>query len=959
MKTASDKVSDTKSFDDELGDDFLTSWKPSKMRLDAGLDLDEGVNSKASRKKFTLSKLDMDFDFDGGFGKLADFDVDLSGLDLPSSPVKIKSTSGKKAVEKLVERKHKSEDPDDDFDFNEFKTFGMDDSFLNKKPEGRLHGQTFDLAEIKTIPNSSSCQQNARRTTSIAFSDDLFSTDQDKKEVNLQGLEKSSEVELNNTRLSAKDIIADIVSHSAESGKDADKTERSGAVQSSQNIKTIKNWTEKEDAPPFDQTVAKLTTKPSDPQVNSIGRSHSREVSFTVFTAKAHKLEVCAFDSLMGLREAQEDAILTSNFKSTDEACGVTSTNSKVPPPQSSVAADDHDTTRLEKSTNFVESDKQLVKSILTNRRTSSLNQESEEKLSNLVLCDEDPKNNDLKRRDSCGKSNVACQNADLNGNIAPPNQRDEDSTGKTGQELLSEDRSMSAHEHGHPPHSLKDDDDFVTNANYVPHEAATTSSKSPDDSVLHKEIPGVPRPAEFNKAEKNSKSWEPLADELVQQETRCEQLPAVNTLDVIPQILAKSLHGPAVSCANDSQVQVISIPSTVHLKSPSSVAALRHTSSPSAIRSLKKTEKNVTPDKKAGKGLEGSATSITSLSTVKVDIQRQLLASSKVTNQPRQLLGSFKATNLEQSRLINTKNSAVSNAKSPSKSQEMKTSPAKICMRKPSALYSLKTDRFKTGNEHPEGLRNEKLQAETSVIIKSPHAASCASIEEKNSSATGLRKTCSSSVFQARSDVRLARRTPLSPTPPQKRKPIQLKEKLGASPSKKAVGASSLPRNKTDGLVSKETSRHALKFEEYDSVKSLPGGWPSVQLEKKQERSAQCISATSVESTRHDQSAQVSPTVKQCIIMQSIPGTPNVTDADIVMENDDIIESADQYSKEIEDLCKLLRKKHEEAKDLFVRALVTNNLLLMLSNPMNEDKIKGIAKSISNILSDDNVLEE
>jgi hypothetical protein len=35
-----------------------------------------------------------------------------------------------------------------------------------------------------------------------------------------------------------------------------------------------------------------------------------------------------------------------------------------------------------------------------------------------------------------------------------------------------------------------------------------------------------------------------------------------------------------------------------------------------------------------------------------------------------------------------------------------------------------------------------------------------------------------------------------------------------------------------------------------------------------------------------------------------------------------------------------MLKKKHEEAKEIMVRAIVTNNSLLMLNHPMFDEKI-------------------
>ncbi|CAG7883832.1 unnamed protein product [Brassica rapa] len=58
------------------------------------------------------------------------------------------------------------------------------------------------------------------------------------------------------------------------------------------------------------------------------------------------------------------------------------------------------------------------------------------------------------------------------------------------------------------------------------------------------------------------------------------------------------------------------------------------------------------------------------------------------------------------------------------------------------------------------------------------------------------------------------------------------------------------------------------------------------------------------------------------------------------VTENSDNIEKAEAYTKELESICNTLKKKHEEAKELLVRAIVNNNKLLMLNHPLHEDKI-------------------
>ncbi|XP_073108832.1 uncharacterized protein At4g18490 isoform X2 [Elaeis guineensis] len=59
-----------------------------------------------------------------------------------------------------------------------------------------------------------------------------------------------------------------------------------------------------------------------------------------------------------------------------------------------------------------------------------------------------------------------------------------------------------------------------------------------------------------------------------------------------------------------------------------------------------------------------------------------------------------------------------------------------------------------------------------------------------------------------------------------------------------------------------------------------------------------------------------------------------------VLIENDGNVEKAEASVKELDGICNMLKKKHEEAKELLVRAIVNNNALLMLNHPMFEEKI-------------------
>ncbi|XP_071930557.1 uncharacterized protein At4g18490 isoform X3 [Coffea arabica] len=70
------------------------------------------------------------------------------------------------------------------------------------------------------------------------------------------------------------------------------------------------------------------------------------------------------------------------------------------------------------------------------------------------------------------------------------------------------------------------------------------------------------------------------------------------------------------------------------------------------------------------------------------------------------------------------------------------------------------------------------------------------------------------------------------------------------------------------------------------------------------------------------------------------VPGDMSGLDATFSVESEINIEKADACAKGLEDICNMLRKKHEEAKEILVRAIVTNNNLLMLNHPIYEQKI-------------------
>ncbi|KZV27394.1 hypothetical protein F511_02503 [Dorcoceras hygrometricum] len=57
-------------------------------------------------------------------------------------------------------------------------------------------------------------------------------------------------------------------------------------------------------------------------------------------------------------------------------------------------------------------------------------------------------------------------------------------------------------------------------------------------------------------------------------------------------------------------------------------------------------------------------------------------------------------------------------------------------------------------------------------------------------------------------------------------------------------------------------------------------------------------------------------------------------------VESETKIRQAEAYSKELDNICIMLRKKHEEAKELLVQSIVNSNKLLLLNHPLRNMKI-------------------
>ncbi|XP_063941935.1 uncharacterized protein At4g18490 isoform X2 [Daucus carota subsp. sativus] len=125
----------TALFDLDIGKDFLTSWK--SMGEDDQMDFDFSTVAKGNKKPFKFDNMDMDFKLDDDFGKISSFNVDMSDLDV-SSPVKKTGKPSGKSKEVSAEKKTqgKSDRSTFQFDFDGFDDFNFGPS------SGKISKQT-------------------------------------------------------------------------------------------------------------------------------------------------------------------------------------------------------------------------------------------------------------------------------------------------------------------------------------------------------------------------------------------------------------------------------------------------------------------------------------------------------------------------------------------------------------------------------------------------------------------------------------------------------------------------------------------------------------------------------------------------------------------------------------------------------------------------------------------------
>ncbi|XP_024168983.1 uncharacterized protein At4g18490 isoform X1 [Rosa chinensis] len=156
--SSADQKKRSSFLDEEIGDDFLSSWKSMSVMKDDGMDFSFDTGAKSKKKVFDFDKLDMDFNLDGDFNKISSFKMDMSDFDFSSPPKKDAKTKEvdtsdldlSSPPKKAAKTKERSEEEPStgsrqgkqdhfkfSFDFNELDSFDLDSTLSRREKSSK------------------------------------------------------------------------------------------------------------------------------------------------------------------------------------------------------------------------------------------------------------------------------------------------------------------------------------------------------------------------------------------------------------------------------------------------------------------------------------------------------------------------------------------------------------------------------------------------------------------------------------------------------------------------------------------------------------------------------------------------------------------------------------------------------------------------------------------------------
>ncbi|KAL4330615.1 hypothetical protein S245_045469 [Arachis hypogaea] len=161
--------------DEDIGKEFLSSWKTMSMADDDTMDFGFDSIPKGKKKTFDFEKLDMNFNLDGDFKNISSFKMDMSDLDFACTPKKSSQSKDKKGESSGGGKAGKQDAFNFSFDFNELDNFNLDPSLIKRDASSNknlrekvITAEESDNAGAK-MPKASNDENAHASTDSIAI----------------------------------------------------------------------------------------------------------------------------------------------------------------------------------------------------------------------------------------------------------------------------------------------------------------------------------------------------------------------------------------------------------------------------------------------------------------------------------------------------------------------------------------------------------------------------------------------------------------------------------------------------------------------------------------------------------------------------------------------------------------------------------------------------------------------
>ncbi|XP_050287223.1 uncharacterized protein At4g18490-like [Quercus robur] len=834
----------TSLLDDEIGNEFLSSWKSMSVTEDDAMDFNFDTVPKGKKKAFNFEKMDMDFNLDGDFDKLSSFKVDMSDLDFSCSPKKTAKPKGRTGEERSSgNNKGKKDGFNFSFDFSDLDGFNLDSSLMKEDKKSNKASESKGIASER-----SQCQGSKLNLTEGNGSCD---------ESSLMNEDKNS------------------YKTSDSKGVALDLTEGNGRYDDSSSIKVP-------------ATKSAVTSK-----VETLIGGQGEFNSFNDDSASKSE----TFENLVlthGGRTSPGKTIMMSAEETDQQICS--SQKSMFTEPSSQLVKDDipvkpvHDNESNQHTLLDFSKVQTQISSLGTKEKTASGGEQTD---ADKMIFSMGSHHEDSACKNSPPMHITASDNNDAERNKTGGNEPirfmdDMEPAESAEQDVDMEDNTVTniSRQMPYDTKGVKKNESSTSNFSLAPLDRVVdtrTLVKGKEDGDIHSI--SCKRPEETG-----PKDHQPSGT----------KFPSIGSKRVGAMHLSPSSEKVEGLNANDAQTGSKLVHTTISVARELTKDRPLLLGSENNVKNLSKIREGINSD-----NVPIGSKLIENLRPQDKEVKKGefvLLGSEKSVKDHHSLSLTGKTTECGARTSVNSK-LVLSSMESMRHLKNVSAERNKLCCIKAGKrtpdLSSIKTSRITEANKvlsssisrreiNSLEKSEKKMKVQGNIALKTERCVD--STEKQMSQSPSLKRK----TFEA-SNADSVYLKPL--------------KRLSASPSESSN--SKLP---LESVLEEQVCIHGIQAE--SSAKHVFTDHRTSGLECARE--------------------------------------VNMMDLEIplVMENDGNVEKAEAYTKDLDDICNMLRKKHEEAKEILVRAIVNNNNLLMLNHPIYDEKIRKIQSFASQLMS-------